>query len=203
MFVVIEGIEGSGKSTLLSGLAKWLAEQEPLVTFEPGGTPVGRAIRDIFLNRSVAIGPLTEAMLVNAARAQHVADEIRPALAAGRIVLCDRFTDSTMAYQGYGRGIDLDVLRTLCDAATGGLAPDLVFIVDVPVGVALSRMRTRAEAPDRIEAEGAGFHERVRQGYLELARSPRHHVLDGTLAPEPLLQEAVRELRERIGASVT
>lgn len=204
MFVVIEGIEGSGKSTLVSGLGEWLRgrEQEPLLTFEPGGTPVGRAIRDIFLNRSVAIGPLTEAMLVNAARAQHVADEIRPALEAGRIVLCDRFTDSTIAYQGYGRGIHLGVLRTLCNTATGGLAPDIVFIVDIPVEVALSRMRTRAEVPDRIEAEAADFHERVRQGYLELGRSPRHRVLDGTLAPKPLLEEAVRELHERIDASV-
>jgi dTMP kinase len=204
MFVVIEGIEGSGKSTLLSGLAEWLRGrgEEPLVTFEPGGTPAGRAIREIFLNRSIAIGPLTEAFLVNAARAQHVADEIRPALEAQRMVVCDRFTDSTLAYQGYGRGVDLGVLQTLCDAATGGLAPDLVFVVDVPVAVALSRMRTRAEAPDRIEAEGTDFHERVRRGFLELARSPRHRVLDGTVAPEALLEEAIRELRGRTSAPV-
>lgn len=204
MFVVIEGIEGSGKSTLLSGLAERLRGDghEPFVTFEPGGTPVGRAIREIFLNRSIAIGPLTEAFLVNAARAQHVAGEIRPALETGRIVLCDRFTDSTLAYQGYGRGINLGVLRTLCDTATGGLAPDLVFVVDVPVEVALARMRTRAEAPDRIEAETIDFHERVRKGFLELARSPRHRVLDGSLEPAPLLEEAARELHERMSASV-
>ena len=204
MFVVIEGIEGSGKSTLLSGLGEWLRGrgQEPLLTFEPGGTPAARAIREIFLNRSIAIGPLTEAFLVNAARAQHVADEIRPALEARRTVVCDRFTDSTLAYQGYGRGVDLGVLRTLCETATGGLAPDLVFVVDVPVAVALSRVRTRAEAPDRIEAEGTDFHERVRRGFLELARTPRHRVLDGTLAPEPLLEEAIRELHERTSARV-
>jgi dTMP kinase len=204
MFVVVEGIEGSGKSTLLAGLAEWLRAEghEPLVTFEPGGTPVGSAIREFFLNRSVAIGPLTEAFLVNAARAQHVAAEIRPALAARRIVVCDRFTDSTLAYQGYGRGIDLDVLRRLCELATGGLVPDLVFVVDVPVEVALARMRTRAGAPDRIEVEGAAFHERVRQGFLELARSPGHRVLDGTLAARPLLEQAVGELRERTSARV-
>ncbi len=202
MFVVIEGIEGSGKSTLLSGLAQWLRGrgQEPLLTFEPGGTPAGRAIREVFLNRSIAIGPLTEAFLVNAARAQHVAAEIRPALEAKRIVLCDRFTDSTLAYQGYGRGVDLGVLRTLCDTATGGLTPDLVFVVDVPVTVALSRIRTRAEAPDRIEAESTDFHERVRRGFLELARTPHHSVLDGTLAPEALLEEAIRELRGHASA---
>jgi dTMP kinase len=205
MFVAIEGIEGSGKSTLLSGLADWLRakDRDVLVTFEPGGTPVGRIIRDIFLNRSIAIAPLTEAMLVNAARAQHVADEIRPALQAGRIVLCDRFTDSTLAYQGYGRGLEVDVLRTLCDTATAGLAPDLVFVVDIPIEVALSRMRMRSDAPpDRIESEGPAFHERVRQGFLELARSPRHRVLDGVLAPEPLLEQAARELREHISARV-
>jgi dTMP kinase len=204
MFVVVEGIEGSGKSTLLAGLAQWLRAKghEPLITFEPGGTPVGSAIREFFLNRSVAIGPLTEAFLVNAARAQHVADEIRPALEARRIVVCDRFTDSTLAYQGYGRGIDLDILRKLCELATGGLAPDLVFVVDVPIEVALARMRTRAEAPDRIEAEGAAFHERVRHGFLELARSARHRVLDGTLAPQSLLEQAVAELRDRMSAHV-
>jgi dTMP kinase len=204
MFVVVEGIEGSGKSTLLAGLAQWLRAEghEPLITFEPGGTPVGSAIRELFLNRSIAIGPLTEAFLVNAARAQHVADEIRPALEGRRIVVCDRFTDSTLAYQGYGRGVDLDLLRRLCESATGGLAPDLVFVVDVPVEVAFARMRTRAEAPDRIEAEDSGFHERVRHGFLELARSPRHRVLDGTLAPQPLLEQALRELRERTSARV-
>jgi dTMP kinase len=204
MFVVVEGIEGSGKSTLLAGLAEWLRAEghEPLITFEPGGTPVGSAIRELFLNRSIAIGPLTEAFLVNAARAQHVAGEIRPALEARRIVVCDRFTDSTLAYQGYGRGVDLDELRTLCELATGGLAPDLVFVVDVPIEVAFARMRTRAEAPDRIEAEDAGFHERVRHGFLELARSPRHRVLDGTLAPQPLLEQALRELRARMSTRI-
>jgi dTMP kinase len=204
VFVVVEGIEGSGKSTLLAGLAQWLRAEghEPLVTFEPGGTPVGSAVRELFLNRSIVIGPLTEAFLVNAARAQHVADEIQPALKARRIVLCDRFTDSTLAYQGYGRGVDLGDLRTLCELATGGLTPDLVFVVDVPIEVALARVRTRAQAPDRIEAESTAFHERIRRGFLELARSPHHRVLDGTLAPQPLLERALRELRDRMSARV-
>jgi dTMP kinase len=198
MFVAIEGIEGGGKSTLLAGLADWLRSEghDPLITFEPGGTPVGVAIREIFLNRSIAIAPLTESFLVNAARAQHVADEIRPALAAGRFVLCDRFTDSTLAYQGYGRGVDLDSLRALCDAASGGLEPDLVLVVDLPVALARSRLRARSEGGDRIEAEGDDFHERVRQGFLKLARSPRHRILDGALDAEPLLEHARRELQE-------
>jgi dTMP kinase len=196
MFVTVEGIEGSGKSTLLCGLAKRLKSdgREPVMTREPGGTPVGDAIRALFLDHSVTIAPLTESLLVNAARAQHVAEVIRPALAAGRIVLCDRFVDSTLAYQGYGRGIGLELLRTICDAATGGLEPDFVFVLDVPLAVARARMRSRSERADRIEAEDDAFHERVRAGFLDLARSARHRVLDGTLPPETLVARVAETL---------
>ena len=112
-FVVLEGVEGSGKSTLLSALAERLNSdaRNALVTREPGGTPLGDAVRAVFLDRAISITPLTEALLMNAARAQHVSDAIRPALEAGRPVLCDRFVDSTLAYQGYGRGLDLTFLR--------------------------------------------------------------------------------------------
>ncbi|HVA32933.1 MAG TPA: dTMP kinase [Candidatus Baltobacteraceae bacterium] len=192
MFVTIEGIEGSGKSTLLAGLAGALRSEgcEPLMTREPGGTPVGDAIRGIFLDRSIAISPLTEALLVNAARAEHVAGTIRPALAAGTVVLCDRFVDSTLAYQGYGRGLDLELLRRLCSIATGGLEPDLTLLIDVSVGVSRDRTRARVHA-DRVESEDDAFHQRVRAGFLELARtSPRHHVLDGALAEAALLDQA-------------
>jgi dTMP kinase len=199
VFVVVEGIEGSGKSTLVAGLADWLRSEghDPLVTYEPGGTPAGSAIREIFLNRSIAIAPLTESFLVNAARAQHVADEIRPALDAGRVVVCDRFTDSTLAYQGYGRGVGLDALRAVCDIATEGLEPDLVLIVDLPVETARARMRERAGA-DRIEAEDDAFHERVRQGFLALADSPRHRVIDGTQPPPQVLAAAREIVREKL-----
>lgn len=197
MFVAIEGVEGSGKSTLLSGLAGCLraAGREPLVTREPGGTPVGDAIRAIFLSRSFQISALSEALLVSAARAQHVADAIRPALASGKIVLCDRFVDSTLAYQGYGRGLDLAMLRGLCDVATGGLEPDLTFVLDVPV--ALSRARTAARHPeaDRVESEDDAFHERVRAGFLELGRSPKHLVLNGEAAAETLVHRAMEALQ--------
>ena len=196
MFVAIEGIEGSGKSTLLSGLEGRLlaAGREPLVTREPGGTPVGDAIRAIFLSRSFHISALCEALLVSAARAQHVTQAIRPALAAGRIVLCDRFVDSTLAYQGYGRGLDLAVLRDLCAVATGGLEPDVTFVLDVPV--ATSRLRTAARRPetDRVEAEDDAFHERVRAGFLALGNSPGHYVLDGSLDAEALVDRAMAVL---------
>lgn len=195
MFVTIEGIEGSGKSTLLAGLSERLRAREPVVTREPGGTPLGDKIRSLFLDRSIAIDALTEAMLVNAARSAHVVDVIRPALAAGKLVLCDRFVDSTMAYQGYGRGLDLEMLRRLCAIATGGLEPDVTLVLDVPVTV--SRRRTRARHPDldRMESEDDGFHERVRNGFLELARgSKRYVLLDGSLDGATLIDRAAEAI---------
>ena len=206
MFVVIEGIEGSGKSTLIAGLAEHLeaAGHAVAVTREPGGTAVGDAIREVFLNRAIAISPLTEALLVNAARAAHVSDVIRPMLADGRIVLCDRFTDSTLAYQGYGRGVDLNSLRTICAIAADGVEPDLVFLLDVPVSVARARLRDRMGAADRIESEGDVFHERVRRGFLErAAESSSQVVLDGTESAARVLHEALQFLGARLGVPVT
>ncbi len=196
MFVVVEGIEGSGKSTLLAGLAARLRRegQDVVETREPGGTPVGDAVREIFLNRAIAISALAESLLVNAARAQHVSAVIRPALACGKIVLSDRFTDSTIAYQGYARGVDGDVLRALCDIATGGLEPELVLLLDLPLTVARSRLNERSRTRDRIETEDDAFHERVRLGFLDLAQSPRHRVLDATLPPENLVESALQEI---------
>lgn len=193
-FIVIEGIEGSGKSTLMGALAAALRDDgdEVVMTREPGGTPAGDAVRDIFLNQAVAIAPWTEALLVNAARAQHVADLIRPALSAGRTVLCDRFTDSTLAYQGYGRGLDLDLLRVLSAVATGGVEPDLTLLLDLPVSGARERMHKRASTADRIEREDDAFHERVRQGFLTIARGSTHHrVIDAAYAPAHVLSAAL------------
>lgn len=206
MFVVIEGIEGSGKSTLAAELAGRLAAEghAVLATREPGGTPLGDAVREIFLNRAIEISPLTEAFLVNAARAQHVAQVIRPALDAGRIVLCDRFSDSTLAYQGYGRGVDLDALRSMNATACDGVEPDLVLLIDLPVGAARERLRERQSAADRIERESDEFHERVRRAFLELAdESLRHVVVDGMAAPERVLHEASIAIRKRLGVEIT
>ncbi|MFY9737469.1 MAG: dTMP kinase [Candidatus Cybelea sp.] len=191
MFVVIEGIEGSGKSTLHKGLVERFGVEgrDVVVTREPGGTATGDAIRGIFLDRTLTIEPLTEAFLVSAARVQHVAEVIRPALAQDRLVLCDRFTDSTLAYQGYGGGLELASLQRLCDEATGGVRPDLVLLIDLPVEVARARLQERYVL-DRVESRDDAFHERVRQGYLELAKSARHRVLDGTLPRDRLLEDA-------------
>ncbi len=197
-FITVEGIEGCGKSTLVAGLAERLRarDQETIVTREPGGTPAGDAIREIFLKPGLEIAPLTEALLLNASRAQHVVDLIDPALRRGALVLCDRFVDSTLAYQGYGRGIDLAFLRELCDVATGGLVPDLTFVLDLPVPI--SRERTAARdggAGDRMEREDPGFYERVRRGFLDLAeRSPRYRVFDATKPPQELIAQAYQLL---------
>jgi dTMP kinase len=150
------------------------------------------------------IDPMAEAFVVNASRAQHVAEVIDPALAAGRTVLCDRFAMATLAYQGYGRGIDLEALRTLAAIATRGRFPDLTLLVDVPVEVSFARVRARARAEgtvvDRLEREDAGFHARVREGYLVLARGDGGTVvLDGTLEPAALLAAAWPVLAAKLG----
>lgn len=205
MFITLEGIEGSGKSTLLAGLVERLraAGSDPVATYEPGGTPVGDAVREILLDRTFAgeeMTPLTEALLMNASRAELVARVIRPALDAGRVVICDRYSDSTLAYQGYGRGLDLPMLRLLCLAATAGLEPQLTLLLDVSPEVSLARIGERGNL-NRIDRAGERFAQRARQGFLEMAKSDgRWHVLDGTLPPGDLLESAWSLVRERIEA---
>jgi len=205
MFLAIEGIEGSGKSTLQAALAERLRSdgREVLVTREPGGTPAGDAIRELFLRPGLSIDPLAEAFVVNGARVQHVERLIRPALAAGQIVLCDRFTDSTLAYQGYGRGANLDVLRLLCATATSNLEPEITLLLDLPVMAARARLAARGHAADRIENESDAFHDRVREGFLALASTPRHRVLDATLSAERLADDAVAIVRECLQLGVS
>lgn len=184
MFISFEGIEAAGKSTLIAALVDDLrlaGGNVPLVTREPGGTAFGDVIRRIFIDPSNAIDPMAEVMLINASRAQLVADVVGPALRAGRTVLCDRFFDATIAYQGYGRGLDVEMLLQVCLIATRRVAPDLTFLLDLPAELSLERLRTRGAA-DRLEREDLAFHGRVRAGYLELAhRFPaRFVVLDGS-----------------------
>jgi dTMP kinase len=197
-FITVEGIEGCGKSTLVAALLERLRDsgKEIIVTREPGGTPVGDAIREIFLKPGLTIAPLTEALLINAARAQHVLDLIDPALRRGAIVLCDRFIDSTLAYQGYGRGIDLEFLRELCTTAAGSLEPDLTFVLDIPVAISRERAHARdGAAGDRLEREDVAFYEAVRRGFLDLAQHGGHYkVIDATKPPEEVAAEAYREL---------
>jgi dTMP kinase len=171
MFITFEGIEGSGKSTQLRRLAARI--KGAVVTKEPGGTPLADRIRAILLDSSSHLDPVAELFLFAASRRQHVVEIIRPALARGATVLCDRFTDSTLAYQGFGRLIDLDKLRVLNAWATDSLTPDLTFLFDLSLDAGLSRARSRnAEAAHdegRFEAEELRFHQRVREGYLALA----------------------------------
>jgi dTMP kinase len=196
-FIVFEGGEGSGKSTQARLLAERLRAAGARVTSvrEPGGTPAGDDIREILLDPAHdGLDPRAELMLYAASRAEHVAKVIRPRLEAGDIVVCDRFTDSSLAYQGYGRGLALGAVRTLNDLATGGLAPDLTLYIDLDPRVGIARAAGRGTA-DRLEAEEIAFHERVRAGFLELAGSADHVVVDGSLA--------VSEVAEAIWNAVT
>ncbi len=203
LFITFEGPEGSGKSTQARLLAAWLAEQGLDVRFtrEPGGTPIGDRIRQILLSPDTTnLVAEAEVLLFSASRAQLVREVILPHLEQGGIVVCDRYADSTYAYQGYGRGLDMDILRRITHFATRGLVPDLTFLIDIPVQEGLHRKR-RGDGEDdwnRMEAEVLAYHERVRAGYLELARQEpeRWVVLDGRLPVEVLHQR----VRERVAA---
>ena len=203
MLVTFEGIEAAGKSTLIATLARELTVRGSpvLVTKEPGGTPLGDALRGVFLDPAFEVGPLAEVMLLNASRAQLVADVIAPALKVGTMVLCDRFFDATIAYQGFGRGLDIEQLIEVCLAATQRIAPDLTFVVDIPVELSAKRVRARGGA-DRLEREGAAFHSRVRAGYLALAERFAHRivVLDGTQSAAALAEEALSVVEWRSAA---
>jgi len=184
-FITFEGAEGVGKTTQIARAAAHLRLRgiEPVVTREPGGTPLAEQLRSLVLEPGHgAVDAITELLVMFAARAHHVAQVIRPALEAGRCVLCDRFTDATLAYQGGGRGIDPESIRALAGIAHAGIVPDLTVVFDAPARVANARLAGRGSGQDRIEAEDAGFFERVRAAYLAIAdREPeRVRVVDAT-----------------------
>jgi dTMP kinase len=171
VLITFEGVEGSGKSTQIRRLERWLRREGYRVetTREPDGTALGVGVRRLFERRNVAPQPLAETFLFMAARHQHVSETLRPSLRSGRIVLCDRYTDATVAYQGYGRGVDLELIRELNVRATGGVLPDLTLLFDLDP--ALGFRRIGARRLDHFERRRLAFHRRVRRGYLEIARA--------------------------------
>lgn len=176
MFITFEGIDGCGKTTQLRRLAPRFPD--PVITKEPGGTPTADRIRAILLDAGSKLDPLAEVFLFAASRHQHVVEVIKPALDLGRTVLCDRYTDATLAYQGFGRLIDLDRLRALNDWATGSLRPDKTLLFDLDEETGLRRARGRGGDELRFEAEDLRFYRRVREGYLALAASePKRFVV--------------------------
>lgn len=197
-FITLEGPEGAGKSTQARLLADALrsAGYEVVVTAEPGGDPVAQEIRTILLHSKSAIVPEAELLLYLASRAQHVRHVVLPALESGAIVVSDRYADSSFAYQGYARGIDLDTLRKLNDFATGGLTPDLTILLDIPVEDGLERQQDR----NRFEAESVEFHQKVRAGFLELAeREPeRWAVIDARGSVGEVAGRVLETVRARL-----
>ena len=203
LFVTFEGIEGSGKSTHLRHLATHLRTLGHAVveTREPGGTPAGTAIRRLLLDaEAVPLTALAELLLYCADRAQHVDEVIRPGLAAGRVVLSDRFSESTLAYQGYGRGLDLDVVRSLDARARNGVTPTLTFLLDCPVADGLARVHSRSRTRDRFEREVVAFHERVRDGFrvLAAAEPTRFRVIDTAEPVERVQGKVIAEVERRL-----
>ena len=204
MFLTIEGIEGAGKSTFLGLLEAELVKRgvDFLRTREPGGCALGRQIRPLLLDASQKVSDRAELFLFLADRAQHVADTIRPALERGQWVICDRYADSTIAYQGYGRGMDPEELQKLNDYATDGLWPDITFLLDLPAEVGLGRALARngreglTQSEGRFEAEALAFHQRIRDGFLaRAARWPqRFRVLDAAQTPDAIVAQAMKHI---------
>jgi len=201
-FITFEGGEGAGKSTMIGRCRKWFSDAgtEVLVTREPGGTFLAEKMRAIVLDREHGeLSPTAELLLVFASRAQHLDELIRPALARGTTVLCDRFTDATWAYQGAGRGLPSDVIAALERAVHGDLQPDLTLLLDLRVEQGMQRISGRGVA-DRLERESVAFFERVRQNYLlRASREPgRFAVIDASLDESSVWQQIERVLRERV-----
>ena len=206
-FITFEGIDGCGKTTQLRAFAAWLREagRNVVEAVEPGGTPIGREIRRVLLDpASTGMDPRTELLLYFASRAQNVAEVICPALAEGKIVVCDRFTDSTLVYQGCGRGIDSAIIRDLDRIACDGLTPDVTVLIEIDVKTSLLRARRRNDrtgaAESRIDDESAAFHTRVRDGYLALvAAEPGRFIrIDGKAS----IAEVGNRIREALNGRV-
>lgn len=203
MFITFEGPEGSGKSTQIKLAYRALLAFgcDVLLTREPGGTPIGDQIRHtVHEVKNSEMSPVAELLLYSASRAQLVAELIRPSLEAGKLVLCDRFADSTLAYQGYGRRLDLTMLRDITRYATQGLSPDLTLLFDIDVQIGIGRRVTGGEEMNRLDLESVQFHERVRAGYHELAeQEPRRwKVIDANRPIEALHRDVMSILKQAL-----
>ncbi|HEX2903422.1 MAG TPA: dTMP kinase [Jatrophihabitans sp.] len=203
LFIAFEGGEGSGKSSQIARLAAQLRSEghQVFATHEPGATSVGRAIRELVLESDERIAPRSEALLFAADRAHHVETELQPQLRSGAIVLCDRYVDSSIAYQGAGRTLSTSEVARLSEWATGGLRPDLTVLLDISPELGLARAEKR-RGFDRLEREQHDFHDRVRQGFLRLAQAEpdRYLVLDATRSIDELAAEIAAEVRARLAA---
>ena len=205
-FIVVEGPDGAGKTTLATALARRMREAglDPVLVRQPGGTPAAERIREAFLDPAVHFEPQTELLYICAARAHLVQEVIRPALAAGRVVISDRYELSTQAYQGAGRGVDRQTVALVNAVATGGLQPHLTLVLDIPPEVGLARQQESGKAGDRLERADAAFHRRVADAYLAAAGEGVRH-LDGRAPPDQLLEAAWAAVAaaapERFGAT--
>jgi dTMP kinase len=193
MFITFEGIDGVGKSTQLDLLEKYLVSQgrEVVRTLEPGGTDLGQEIRHLLLHRKGDVSPRAEALLYAADRAHHVATKIRPALSAGKVVLSDRYFDSSVAYQGAARELDVEEVRQISLWAIDNLIPDLTVLLDLPADQAIARRSSKGTQPDRLESEQLEFFERARAEYLSMAVEPRFLVIDATNSVEQIHQQVL------------
>lgn len=203
LFIAFEGPEGGGKSTQIARLGDRLRERgiDPVLTREPGGTPAGDAIRRVVLDPALEVAPLTEFLLYSASRAQLVSEILRPSLQAGRVVVSDRYTAASLAYQGRGRGLELEFIEELNDRVTEGLRPDLVVLLDLDPARGLERILERGHS-DRLEQADLEFHQRVRRGFLEQAATgPDWLVLDATLAEDELAEAIWKRVSELLNAA--
>lgn len=199
VFITFEGPDGCGKTTQSVLLLKHLTRRGYKVvhTREPGGTSLAEFLRGVLLNASAEIAPLTELLLYSAARSQHTIEKIKPALASGKVVICERYTDATVAYQGYGRGLNLKLIRQLNSIATGNLKPDLTLVLDLSVDTGFNRMK-KNRIKDRLERESREFHKRVRKGYLKIASGEpkRVKVIDAAGTVSEVHSSILREVRK-------
>jgi dTMP kinase len=209
MFITFEGIEGSGKTTQIRRIGSLLTSKNVrhVITREPGGTPIGKKIRSILLDsESKEMNPSTELLLYTADRKQHIMQVIAPSLQAGDIVLCDRYFDATLVYQGYARGLDIEMIKALHQLACSGLVPDMTFLFDLPPADGLSRAWQEIESGDRnnnetrFEEEALLFHEKVRSGYLKLAslEPTRFHIIDASKQRDDITEQIISILFNRI-----